>query len=67
MLNKFWKDALERIAWTTLAAAIPAAAYYVDLLPPQWIPVATVLITVVKTVVAGHVGNPDTAKFDKEN
>lgn len=66
-MTKFWKDALERISWTALAAAIPAIAYYVDLLPAQWIPLATVGLTVLKVLVAGRVGNPDTAKFDKEN
>lgn len=66
-MSKFWKDALERIGWTFIAAAIPVAAYYAELLPPQWIGPATVLITVAKTLVAGHVGNPDTAKFDKGN
>lgn len=66
-MNKYWRDALERVSWTALAAAIPATAYYVDLLPVQWIPVATVGLTVLKVLVAGHVGNPDTAKFDKEN
>lgn len=66
-MPKFWKDALERILWTAAAAAIPAVAYYVDLLPVQWIPLGTVAVTVIKVLVAGHVGNPETAKFDKEN
>lgn len=65
-MSKFWKDAVERIGWTAAAAAIPAAAYYVDLLPVQWIPVATVILTVVKTLVAKHFGNPETATFDKK-
>lgn len=67
-MSKFWRDALERVAWTIFAAGIPTAAYYVDLLPAQWIPLGTVVLTVLKVLVAGHVGNPDTAKFDtKEN
>lgn len=66
-MPKFWKDALERILWTAAQAAVAAGAVYVADLPPAWIPVGTVIMAVLKALVAGQVGNPDTAKFDKEN
>jgi hypothetical protein len=67
MLNKYWRDAAERVSWTIAAAGVASAAVYVSDLPPAWVPVGTVIVTVLKTLIAGHVGNPDTAKFDKKD
>lgn len=60
-MPKFWKDALERILFTSLAAGISAGGVYVTHLPPVWVPVATVILTVVKTLVAGQVGDKSSA------
>lgn len=66
-MSKYWRDALERILWTTLAVAIPYATVYVADLPVAWAPLGSFGITLLKVLVAGHVGNEDTAKFDKKD
>jgi len=55
------KDALSRIGWTALQVGIPAIAYYVDLLPAVWIPAGTVLLAVIKNVVADHYNTKESA------
>lgn len=64
-MSKFWKDALERIAWTAAAAAVSAAGVYVTELPEVWVPIATVAFTTVKTLIAKQIGDPNTASFAK--
>lgn len=62
-MSKFWKDALERIAWTAVAAALAAAGVYITELPEVWVPIATVALTTLKTLVAKQVGDPNKATF----
>jgi hypothetical protein len=64
-MTKFWKDAGERILWTAVAAALSAAGVYITELPEVWIPIGTVILTTLKTLVAAHVGDPNTASFSK--
>lgn len=64
-MSKFWKDALERITWTTLAAALAAAGVYITELPEVWVPIGTVVLTTLKTMVAKKIGDPTTASFGK--
>ena len=52
------KDALERIGWTTLQVAIPSIAIEFTHLPAAWIPLGTVILAVIKNVVAAHNGAP---------
>jgi hypothetical protein len=68
MLNKFWKDALERVLFTSLAAGLSAGGVYIDKLPSIWIPVGTVILTMVKTIIAGQLGDKSSAALlPKEN
>lgn len=48
------KDALMRVLWTTLQVAVPSIAVYLAKLPPEWIPVGTVVLAVIKNLVAAH-------------
>jgi hypothetical protein len=66
-MNKYWKDALERIAWTAAGAGVSAAAVYVNELPDVWIPIGTVVFTTIKTLIAKQIGDPNTASFAKGN
>lgn len=65
-MGKYWKDALERILWTALAAAISAGGVYVADLPEVYIPIATVVLTTVKVSVAKRIGDPESAAIMKE-
>jgi len=64
--KKFLRDALERVGWAALYAAIAMGITIASDLPYQWAPVLTVALNALKVWVAKYVGNPDTAKFDKE-
>jgi hypothetical protein len=66
-VTKFWKDALERITWTAVAAALSATGVYLTELPEVWVPIATVALTTLKTLVAKQAGDPTTASFAKGN
>lgn len=55
------KDALSRIGWTTLQVGIPSIAYYVGLLPASLLPVGTVILAVIKNVVADHFNTKESA------
>lgn len=65
-MAKYWKDALERILWTALAAALAAGGVYIADLPEVYIPIATVVLTTVKVAVAKKVGDPTSAAIFKE-
>lgn len=65
-MRKYWKDALERIFWTALAAALAAGGVYIADLPEVYIPIATVVLTTVKVAVAKKVGDPNSAAIFKE-
>ena len=65
-LSPYMRDAVERVAYTGVAAAVSAAAVYVSDLPSEWIPVGTVVLTVVKVLLAKWRGNPDNASLLKE-
>lgn len=65
-MGKYFKDALERVLWTAVAAGLSALGVYVADLPAEWIPVGTVVITTLKVLVAKKVGNPDNASMLKE-
>jgi len=65
-LSPYLRDAIERVAYTGVAAAVSAAAVYVNDLPEVWIPVGTVVLTVVKVLLAKWRGNPDSASLLKE-
>lgn len=56
-LSTHSKDALERILWTTAQVALPTIAVYVGKLPPEWIPVGTIGLAVIKNLVAAHFGS----------
>lgn len=60
-LSRHARDALSRIGWTTLQVGIPTVAYYVDLLPAQWIPLGTIALAVIKNVVAAHFNTKENA------
>lgn len=60
-LSPFVKDALERVFWTALSAGITYASVYITKLPMGYVPVGTVLLTMVKTLVASHVGDKSSA------
>lgn len=53
-LSPHVKDALERILWTTAQVALPTITVYIAKLPPEWIPVGTIALAVVKNMVAAH-------------
>lgn len=63
MLSPYAKDAMERITSTTAAAAVSAAAAYLGDLPKEWIPVGTVILETLRTLVAKWRGNPDNASL----
>lgn len=65
-MGKYMKDALERILWTALAAAIASGTVYIADLPKVWIPIATVVATTAKVLVAKQIGDPESAAFIKE-
>lgn len=60
-MSGFVKDALERILWTALQAAVATAAAIVAELDYVWVPVLTVALTTVKTWVAGKVSGGESA------
>jgi hypothetical protein len=60
-LSPFIKDAFERVSWTALSAGITYAGVYVTKLPMEYVPIGTVLLTIVKTLVAQHVGDKSSA------
>lgn len=65
-MGNYFKDALERVLWTAVAAGLSSLGVYVTDLPAEWIPVGTVIFTTLKVMVAKKVGNPDTASMLKE-
>lgn len=65
-MRKYWRDAIERILWTALAAALAAGGVYIADLPEVYIPIATVVLTTVKVAVAKKVGDPNSAAMLKE-
>lgn len=65
-MSPFIRDAGERILWTAVAAALSAAGVYITELPAIWVPIATVALTTVKTLVAKQIGDPNTAAMSKE-
>lgn len=64
-MPKYLRDALERVLWTSVAAAVSAAAVYVNDLPEVWVPIGTVLLTTLKVLVAKKVGDPNSAALLK--
>ena len=66
-MSKYWKDALERIGWTAAAAVVSATGVHITELPEVWIPIATVALTTLKTLIAKQIGDPNTASFAKGN
>lgn len=64
-MPKYLRDALERVLWTSVAAAVSAAAVYVNDLPGVWIPIGTVIFTTLKVLVAKKVGDPNSAALLK--
>lgn len=60
-MPKFWEDALERILWTAASAGVSASGVYVTNLPEIWIPLGTVVLTTVKTLIAGQIGDKSSA------
>ncbi len=64
-MPKYLRDALERVLWTSVSAAVSAAAVYVNDLPEVWIPIGTVLFTTLKVLVAKKVGDPNSAALLK--
>lgn len=64
-MSKFWKDALERILWTGVAGGLAASGVYLTELPEVWIPIGTVVLTTLKTLVAKQIGDPTTAALTK--
>lgn len=60
-MTKFWHDALERITWTALAVGAAYGGTYVTKLPVAWIPIGTIILTLVKTLVAGRIGDKSSA------
>lgn len=64
-MPKYLRDALERVLWTSVAAAVSAAAVYVNDLPDVWIPIGTVIFTTLKVLVAKKVGDPNSAALLK--
>lgn len=62
-MSKYWKDALERIGWTAVAAVVSATGVHITELPEVWIPIATVALTTLKTLIAKQIGDPNTASF----
>jgi hypothetical protein len=64
-MPKYLRDALERVLWTSVAAAVSAAAVYVNDLPEVWVPIGTVILTTLKVLVAKKVGDPNSAALLK--
>lgn len=64
-MPKYLRDALERVLWTSVAAAVSAAAVYVNDLPDVWIPIGTVIFTSLKVLIAKKVGDPNSAALLK--
>ena len=60
-MPKFYTDALERIAATAAEAGLSVAIVEVANLHAAWVPILTVALATVKTMLAKYVGNPDTA------
>lgn len=62
MLNrKFIIDAAERIGYTALSAGLSAGAVYFTKLPSEWIPVGTIVLTTLKTLIASQIGDKSSA------
>ncbi len=66
MASKYFKDAFERVLWTSVAAGLSALGVYVTDLPAEWIPVGTAILAVIQAAVAKKRGNPDNASMLKE-
>jgi hypothetical protein len=63
--KKFMLDALERVGWAALYAAISVLIAMTTGMAYDWTPLLTVGLNMAKVFVARYVGNPDTAKLDK--
>jgi hypothetical protein len=61
----FMMDALERVGWAALYAAVSVLIAVTTGMSYDWTPYLTVGLNMVKVVIARYVGNPDTAKLDK--
>jgi hypothetical protein len=62
-MKPWWRDALERIFWTLVAAVLAFATVHVADLPDGWLIPAVAILTAVKTIVAKYIpaGGKDTA------
>lgn len=59
--KKFVIDASERIGWTAVSALLSAATVYITKLPSEYIPVGTVVLTMLKTLIASRIGDKSSA------
>lgn len=61
----FWKDAAERIFWTFVYAVVQylvtAGAFDVDTVKAAALAAVPVVLVTIKSLIAGFVGNPDSA------
>lgn len=63
--KEFMKDALERILFAALYAAVSVAIVTMADLHYVWAPVLTVALNMVKVMIAQKVGDPNTASLTK--
>lgn len=66
-MNKYWKDATERVLWTMAYAGISVVITALTGVPYTWAPALTVALNMAKVFIARYVGDPDTASFSKGN
>jgi hypothetical protein len=64
MKNKKWlKDAAERVAWTAAEAGLGVVIVEVSDLKYAWVAPIVVGLTMLKTLIAKRVGDPEDAKI----
>jgi len=62
MLNKkLLIDMAERIGWTAVSAGLSALTVYTTKLPSEYIPIGTVVLTMLKTLIASRIGDKSSA------
>ena len=57
------KDALARMGWTALQAALAVVTVDQLGLPKAWVPLVAMLFAAVRAAVAMRMGSPDTVTF----
>jgi len=60
---KAFRSLAARAGWTAAQVLVAGVTVEAFDLPAAWVPVGAVLLSALKSFVAGHVGDPETATF----